>query len=55
MTSKSDSIDEMILKVELGNEIARIALDCPSCRGTIKELIQRRQHFSNNDHVGGSQ
>jgi hypothetical protein len=41
--SKVDSIDEIIAKVELSAEIARIALACPSCQGSVRKLIHKRR------------
>ena len=37
---QGQSIDQIITKVELSAEIARIALSCPTCKGTVRELIQ---------------
>jgi bacterioferritin-associated ferredoxin len=44
MHSSSNSIDEIIAKVSLAAEITQVALDCPYCRGTVKQLI--RDHKS---------
>ena len=46
----------MISKVELSAEIARIALDCPSCSGPALEAIQRyrgkNKQNNNNNGIG---
>jgi bacterioferritin-associated ferredoxin len=55
---KIDSIEGMNSKIELSAEIARIALDCPSCKKHVREVIQRYrdQTIQNNNvisHQGG--
>jgi hypothetical protein len=43
MSTNTSSIDEIISKVELSAEIARIALACPSCQGSVRNLIHKQR------------
>jgi hypothetical protein len=46
--AKTDSIAGMSSKIELSAEIARIALDCPSCCGPVRKAIQRYRDTNKN-------
>ena len=48
-------MDEIIAKVELSAEIARIALACPSCCESVRQLIIRgkNRNCSHNHPEGG--
>jgi hypothetical protein len=48
--AKNGSMEEMIAKVELSAEIARIALACPTCRGPVNKKIQ---NFKDSHQGGG--
>jgi hypothetical protein len=52
MQQKQDQMAEIIEKIELSAEIARVALACPTCRELVKGIIQN-YHFKSKFHPEG--
>jgi hypothetical protein len=48
--NETNSVKEMIAKVELSAEIARIALACPTCKGHASKAIERFKNQSKNQN-----
>jgi hypothetical protein len=54
MSSNTRPMEEIITKVELSAEIARIALRCPTCRKDVRRLlIQNKNCNHNHNHPEG--